>query len=367
MNNVTFKLWRANIKMLFRDKQALFWSLAFPLLFLVIFGLFNFDAPTNFSIAIIDEAQSEQSEQLKFQMLDLEIFTETEIASREEALETLKDGDLDGIITIPASYGQFEGVEGAAPEPSVFSVTLDETNQQSAIIVSVLNQFLNELNLQIASAPRLFTIETEGVQGQEVKYLDFLMPGVLGMAIMFSAIIGIAVGITRYRERKILKRLMATPVKVQSFLMAEVGSYLFLSFMQIALILGVGRIFFGIQVYGSYFYLILVTLVGTIVFLNIGFFIAGMSKTVNTAEAMSNAFTTPMMFLSGVFFSPDMLPGWMERIVDFLPLTSLLKVLRGISINGSPLTDFPYQFALLGGWIVVSFVLAWKTFRMDRA
>ncbi len=372
MNSPTFKLWLANIKMMLRDRQALFWSLAFPLLFLIIFGIFNFDAPSNFNIVIIDQANNESSLELKSQILDLDIFQETPVADQTEAIELLKDGELDGIITIPESYqltafqpaAETDVTAAANPEMIVFSVMLDESNQQSPVIASVLNQFLNELNLKVTQSPRLFQVETETVTGQDIKYLDFIMPGVLGMAIMFSSIIGIAVGITRYRERKILKRFMATPIKMQNFLIAEIGSYLFLALMQITLILGVGRIFFHIQVYGSYLSLVMVTLIGTIVFLNIGFFVAGLAKTVNTAEAMSNAITTPMMFLSGVFFSPDMLPGWVEKIVDFLPLTSLLKILRGISINAASLGDFPYQFSILGGWIIVSFILAWKTFRV---
>ncbi len=373
MNSPTYKLWIANIKMTLRDRQALFWSLVFPLLFLIIFGLFNFDTPTNFNVAIIDNSNTEASAQLKSQILDMEIFEETKVSSKEKAIDLIREGELDGMITIPESYGLlFAQASGrpadtaAEPEPITFSVMLDESNQQSPVIVSVLNQFLNELNLQINQTPRLFAVETETVTGQDIKYLDFIMPGVLGMSIMFSSIIGIAVGITRYRERKILKRFMATPIKISSFLISEVGSHLFLALIQIGLILGVGRVFFGIQVYGSYLNMVLITLLGTIIFLNIGFFVAGIARTVNTAEAMANAITTPMMFLSGVFFSPDMLPTMVEKIVDFLPLTSLLKILRGISINAAPLSDFPYQFAILGGWIVVSFILAWKTFKVER-
>ncbi|MBU0707477.1 ABC transporter permease, partial [Patescibacteria group bacterium] len=105
MNNSTYKLFIADLKMMFRNRQALFWSLAFPLLFLVIFGLFNFDAPGSFSIAIVDESQTETSDQLKTQILELELFKEKVVASKDEAIDLMKDGDLDGIITIPESYG----------------------------------------------------------------------------------------------------------------------------------------------------------------------------------------------------------------------------------------------------------------------
>lgn len=362
MNSPTLKLLIANIKMTFRDKQSLFWSLLFPLLFLVIFGLFRFDSPQKFNVQFFDESKTDASHQLIDQLMSLNVFYQKTFETLDEAKKQLKDNELEGIIIIPKEYGTSDPKE--QKEPMKFTVILDGSNQQAQLIPTVLNQFLNDFSLQLTGSPKLFLVESEGIQGRDVKYLDFLMPGILGMSIMFSSIIGIAVGITRYRERKILKRLMATPIKIRSYLISEIGNYLFLALVQIILILGVGRLLFHINVYGNYLWLVLTTLIGTIIFLNIGFFVAGQAKTVNTAEAMANAFTTPMMFLSGVFFSPDMLPKVVGKIVDFLPLTSLLKILRGISIDGRTPMDYPYALALLGGWIVVSFLLAWKGFRV---
>ncbi|MDD5342091.1 MAG: ABC transporter permease [Patescibacteria group bacterium] len=350
--------------MTFRDKQSLFWSLLFPLLFLLIFGLFRFDSPQKYNVQFLDESKTPVSQQLIDNLMSLNVFFQKDFGTLDAAREQLKKGELAGIIIIPSQFGTINPKEQKEPVP--FNVIIDGSNQQAQIIGTILNQFLNDYTLQTTGTPKLFTVATEGVQGHNVKYLDFIMPGILGMAIMFSSIIGIAVGITRYRERKILKRLMATPIKIRSYLISEVGNYLFLALMQITLIIGVGRFLFHVQVYGSYLWLVLITLAGTIIFLNIGFFVAGQAKTVNTAEAMSNAFTTPMMFLSGVFFSPDMLPKLVGKIVDYLPLTSLLKILRGISIDGRAPTEYPLALAILGGWIIVSFILAWKSFRLDR-
>ncbi|MFA5106963.1 MAG: ABC transporter permease [Patescibacteria group bacterium] len=362
MNNPTWRLFVANIKMTFRDRQSLFWSLLFPLLFLIIFGLFRFDTPQKFNVQFIDEARNDTSRQLIDQLMGLNVFYQKDFGTIDAAREQMKKSELAGIIIIPKEFGTVNPKDQKEPIP--FNVIIDGSNQQSQIIVTVVNQFLNDYTLQSTGTPKLFLVRSEGVQGHNIKYLDFIMPGILGMAIMFSSIIGIAVGITRYRERKILKRLVATPINIRSYLISEIGNYLFLAMIQIALIIGVGRFVFHVQVYGSYVWLALTTLVGTIVFLNIGFFVAGQAKTVNTAEAMANAITTPMMFLSGVFFSPDMLPKAVGKIVDFLPLTSLLKILRGISIDGRTPFDYPTALAILGGWIVASFILAWKGFRI---
>lgn len=363
MNNPTLSLLIANVKMTFRDKQALFWSLVFPLLFLIIFGLFRFDAPQKFNVQYFDESKTAASRQLIEQLMSLNVFSEKTLDTLDEAKKQMKENELEGIIIIPKEYGTIDPKDQI--EPLKFQVIIDGSNQQAQIIPTVLNQFLNDYSLRLTGGAKLFLVESSGIEGRDVKYLDFIMPGILGMAIMFSSIIGIAVGITRYRERKILKRLMATPINIRSYLISEIGNYLLLALIQITLIIGVARFVFHVNVYGSYLWLVLTTLVGTIIFLNIGFFVAGQAKTVNTAEAMANAITTPMMFLSGVFFSPDMLPGAVAKIVDFLPLTSLLKILRGISIDGSTPMDYPYALAILGGWIVASFVLAWKGFRLN--
>ena len=180
---------------------------------------------------------------------------------------------------------------------------------------------------------------------------------------MTSAVIGISTGISRYREQKLLKRLAATPIKVRNFLMAEVLSYLVVNVIQISLIIALARIAFHVQVYGNYFLIYAISIFGSIIFLNLGFAVAGYSKNTKTAEALSQVVTMPMMFFSGVFFSTEALPKIIGTVVEYLPLTPMIEALRSISNNGEGITAIWTQPIYMAGWIILSFLIAWKLFK----
>ena len=363
-----FKLFFANLKMTFRDKQAIFWSLLFPVMFIIIFGLFNFESIGDSKYIVIDRAMTELSEQF------VEGFSEIEFLKREEfsgtvdeARELLKQGDIDMVLVIPENFSMpVPSADFNQPQavPEQIQVHYDEGNlMTNQVALGVVDRFINQMNLQVNQAEELFSYTTESVQSKDIKYIDIIMPGILGMAIMTSAVIGISAGITRYREQKLLKRLSATPLKVRNFLIAEVLSYLALAIIQISLIVLVARLAFDVQVYGNYFLLYGICILGSIIFLNIGFAVAGYAKNVKTADALSQVITMPMMFFSGVFFPIETLPGVVAKVVTFLPLTPMIEALRDVSINAQGIDAIWTQLAWMGGWIIISFILAWKTFR----
>ncbi len=371
-----FKLLIANIKMTFRDKQAIFWSLLFPLMFIIIFGLFDFERMGDTKYILFDNAESELSQHLQEGFDELEFLQKQDTPeSLDRAKEILTDGDVEIIIVVPENFDMviapdnpksFEESD-AIPQKQTISpieVYYDESNiTTNHLALSVVDKFIDMMNMEAANAPTLFSYTTKNIQSKNIKYIDIIMPGILGMSIMMSAVIGISTGISRYKEQKLLKRLSATPLKVRDFLMAEVTSYLFINIIQITLIILLARIAFDVHVYGNYFYIYLICIFGSIIFLNIGFALAGYSKNTKTAEALSQVITMPMMFFSGVFFSTDALPSFVGKIVDYLPLTPMIDALREISINGGTLRDVWIEISFMGGWIILSFLIAWKLFK----
>lgn len=367
------KLFIANLKMTFRDKQAIFWTLVFPVMFIVIFGLFNFDNIGSSKIVLIDRAKTVESQQFKDGLSKVQFLKINEdIKSEEEARQQLKDGKIDFVLIVPeefkapaAAEGQ-QMIKGAPPEiPKVpIKIYFDQGNATvNQLVMGVLQQFISHLNLQFQGAQDLFTLEEEGIQAKSVKYLDILMPGILAMAVMSSAIIGLSSEISKYREQKLLKRLYATPLKIRNFLAAEVLSYLVVAVIQVTLIILVAQLIFKVQVFGSYLLIYLLCIFGSLVFLNIGFAIGGYAKSVNTAGALSQIIFMPMMFFSGVFFSTEALPKVVAKIVQFLPLTPLIEALRAVSINEAGLVDIATKLLFLAGWFIISFLLAWKLFK----
>ncbi|MBU2236027.1 ABC transporter permease [Patescibacteria group bacterium] len=375
-----FKLIWANIKMTFRDKQAVFWSLAFPLMFIIIFGLFDFTKMGNANYVVFDKAESELSQQFQKGLEEIEFLKKQDPPENlDTARQQLQDGDIDIIIVVPEDFENtlpsidhdmieqmvLEGNEQPeVPALSPIEVFYDESNTTvNQVALGVVDKFIDQMNMGITNTPVVFSYTAESVQSKDVKYIDIIMPGILAMAIMMSAVIGISTGISQYRERKLLKRLSATPLKVRNFLMAEVVSYLFLNLIQISLIILVAQLAFGVNIYGSIFLIYVVCIIGSLIFLNLGFAVAGYAKNTKTAESLSQIVTMPMMFFSGVFFPPEALPAVIGSIVKFLPLTPMIEALRAVSVNGEVLQDIWTQLAFMGGWIVLSFLIAWKAFK----
>ncbi len=258
MTDMLISLVLVNLKMIYRDKQAGFWAIAFPLIFLLIFGLFNFD-------------------------------------------------DL---------------------EP-------------------------------------LFRTQSLGSQEHPVGYFDFLMPGIIGMGVMTFSIIGMGTTIAQYRQQRILLRIQATPLKVRTFFIGQVLAWLILSLVQTAIIMTAGTIIFRAVIYGNYIWVIPLVVLANLTFLNLGFIVGSLSKSVQAASGLGNLLTMPMMFFSGVFFPTDNLPSIMAYAVKYLPLAPLLETLRGVLLTAQPLSDFPAEIMLLGVWVVVTGVIAVKTFKFE--
>lgn len=361
------KLFIASLKILFRDRLTLFWGLAFPVMFVVIFGLFSFGGGAGTTrLAILDQAKTNASKQLIEAMRQIKFFKVNEtIANEAEAKKTLQDGKLEAVIIIPESFGALSS-NGAPPDTIEFTVYYDKANLiEYELVRSALNQFVDELNLMLMGVPKLFSLKEESLEARNVSYMDFLLPGLMGMGLMFNGIILVAVDMTRYREQRILKRIRGTPLPPRTFIISQVLAYLVLVFLQASLIILVGTSFFGATIHGNLLNLYVMTLVGTLIFLNLGFIVAGLSRTASGASGLSQVIGMPLMFLSGTFFSTDGLPAVMQSVVQFLPLTPLMKALRAIAINDAPFTSLGPELLYVGVWLIVTFLIALKVFKFQ--
>jgi len=368
------KLFFCDLKTYLRDKQALFWTIFFPVMFVFLFGLFNFEKMGTSHVAVIDEAKSDESSKFIEELKEIEIFKihqdEKDITKAKESLEK---GDLDFILIIPESFKKpkdFLKIE-SFKMPTGFNIPnevyYDETNTQlNPLVFGILDQFVAYSNLKAAGAPQLFFLDKKPVKSRNIKYLDILISGIIAMAIMMSAVTGMSTDIAESREKKVLKRLFVTPLKTSHFLMAKIGGFLTISVIQIAIILLVSIFVFKVNIFGSYFLIFLVTLFGCALFLNIGFIIAGLVKSTRAVEAIAMFITMPMLFLSGTFFPKEVMPRVMASMVDYLPLTPLIDALRKISLEGAGLLDLGREFLFLGTWFFILLIVAIKTFRFKE-
>jgi ABC-2 type transport system permease protein len=350
----------ANIKMTFRARQALFWNLAFPLILMALLGLVL--GNNNFGATISVVGKSPVATQITDRLQAIHgISVKTGTESTERA--ALKTGDRDAVVVVsnaPAVPGR----------PTQVTLYYDQTNlSQSDAVVSLVSQVVQGVNEQIIEGqsrlPAQIVLHQEGIASVSTRYIDFLVPGVLAFSIMTAGIIGIASRMVGYREKLILKRLRATPLRAWEFVLSNVASQLVVVLAQVGVLLLAATLFFGVHIQGSLVTVILLSLLGGLAFLTIGFAVSGFAATEEAASAIGNLVTMPMMFLAGVYFPLSGAPGWLKPIIGVLPLTYLVNGLRDVAEKGISINAIGIDFVALAITAVVGFAVAARTFRWD--
>ena len=386
----------ANLKMMVRNRQTTFWALFFPLVLVVVFGLFDFTATASSNIAVIDSADTPASLLLVESFAELEakglLDRQEQPSSLDEGRRLVADGDLDFLLSIPPDFGtssadievQSSGQEGlpGSSADRVVPVTLllggesEERNQlvigmvrQSAQISSTIQAAgLDEENQRPAATPvgaMAEMVQTERLATQSATYFEMVLLGLVAMGIMTHGTISIAVRISNYRNLSILKRMLVTPLPIWKFFAAEVTAQLLLAVVQAAVILAVGVFLFGAQIDGNVLHMLPAILLGSAVFLNFGFIISAWANTPAAASGMGNVVTLPMMFFAGTFFSTSALPWLLPYAADALPLAPMITAMRDIGLRGATAWEVWPQLAWLAGWVAATAVVAVRVFRFS--
>jgi len=195
------------------------------------------------------------------------------------------------------------------------------------------------------------------------RYIDFLVPGLLGMNLMGSAVWGMAFGIVDARRKKLIKRLMATPMPREYYLLSFALSRLVLLVVEVGAVLGFAVLVFHVPVHGSLIALGLFCVLSSMSFCALGLLIASRVQTIEAASGMTNAVMMPMWICSGVFFSAQRFPNVMQPLIKALPLTAVIDALRANMLQGATMAQLAPQAGVLSAWLVVCFFVALKLFR----
>jgi ABC-2 type transport system permease protein len=346
-----------------RDRTALFFGFLFPLLFMALFGVLNFGGSVRVSLAVVDEAKNEQSASFIASLKAIQTF-EVTISEREAALADLTANDRDLVLVIPSDFR----IAPAAPGASVPTLTLYENSAEpeaAAIGRAILSSVVNQLSFAVTQTAPVVTVKREEITGRNLKYVDFLTPGILGMTIMQLGISGVAFSFVAERQRGVIRRIMATPIPRRNYMAAHVLQRLILAVVQVLILLAVAVFAFKVTVVGGLGSLLLVAVLGAVVFLCLGFAVTGLLATENHDAVVTQVDTMPQLFLSGVLFSRDAVPAFLKPVADWLPLTFLNDALRDIATTGATLADVSGQIVGLVVWAVVSFFAAYRLFRLD--
>ena len=357
--NPTWSLTVSALKMWFRDRQAIFWSLFLPLMLMVIFGILNFGAFGSVDLGIVDEAGNDLSRQFVAELDAIETFDITEGATWPEERQALEESDRDLVLLIRPDFG-------ATADPSTVEVLYnEERTRESQVAQVIIRQILDEMTFTETGTPRRFTMDSQAVTTRNLRYVDFLMPGIVAMAIMQMGLFSVAFAFVQLKSRGILRRLMATPVHPVSFLFSQVFTRLTVSILQTLVLIGTALILFDVKIAGNLAAILLLALMGGAVFVSMGFAISGWAKTEEVAAPLANVIALPMMFLSGVFFPRDAMPEAIQRVTQFLPLTYLADALRNIAIDGEVLWSQWENLIGLAVWLAISFLVAVRLFKWE--
>jgi ABC-2 type transport system permease protein len=358
-----FALTMANIRSFVRDRAALFWTLAFPLIFVVLFGLIFSGPSVSVKLAFVDLDNTPASQQLHdaFAAVKGVILT---TADHDTALETMKTGKVSGVVEVPAGYGAALAAasSGAAPAaPASVTVYTDPSQSTtSAIVQQVVNAVLGEVNL--GGRPPTVVAAVTTVETQDLNGISYLVPSILGMAIMQLGVFA-AIPLVADREKNILKRLSATPLHRWQLVGSNVIMRLLIAIAQTIIIIGVGTYFFGLQTTGNLALVAVFVLLGAVAFISLGYVIASFAPSEDAANGMTSIVQFPLMFLSGTFFVIDQMAPPLQTVARFMPLTYLSDALRQIMVNGAAFSPLWVCFVVLAGWTVACFGISARFFR----
>ena len=346
----------ARIREFVREPEALFWVFAFPLLLAVALGLaFRDKAPDRIPIGIVVGPGAERAAAV----LARSPYLHARLMAPRAAREALRTGKISLLLEPAAGGGAPAPASAPAGQPSPWIFRFDQTRPDSRIARLEAEDALQ----RAAGRTDVVAVRTELVTEQGSRYIDFLIPGLLGMNLMGTGIWSLAFGITTARQKQLLKRLVATPMRRSHYLLAQVLGRLVFLVPELIVLVGVGWWAFGVAVRGSLWLLLLTSLLGAMTFCGLGLLVSSRVRTIEGASGLANLIMLPMWLLSGVFFSSDRFPDRVQPFIRALPLTALNDSLRGVITEGQTLAAVGTKLAILAAWCAVSFLVALRIFR----
>ncbi len=351
--------------MFVRNKQSLFFALFMPTVIMTIFGFIGFDRIPKVPVGIVVSNPTPATQQFIDQLSQISAFTVTR-GSEADQRTALQKGDRSVVLLVPDALLPDPQAKTPPQKQTITALTNVSQPQQVQTTLSILTQILDKTTLSIARAPELFDLKTEQVNSRDVKYIDFLLPGIVAMAVMQMSIFSVAFVFADYKEKGVLKRLIATPMRPYQFVTANVVTRLLMALAQAAILIAIGVLGFHSHVLGSYWLVLLLAMLGGVMFLGLGFVISGIAKTVESVPALANLIAFPMLFLSGVFFPVDAMPAWLGHVVQYLPLTYFANAMREVMANGSGFSVIAKDVYWMIGWAVALIILANFTFGFEE-
>lgn len=353
----------ASLKMYFRNKTALFFSLFFPIVFITVFGLIFKNNGSTFKIDATNQSGTQLASQFEQQLKKVPAFKIKDV-SQSQAADDLNKGNVDLTVLVPADFGQV--TKGRTDPSKIIAHYNAERPGNGQAAAQIVQELTGGFNQAITHTPTVVSVEATGVKTKNLTYIDFLLPGMIGLSIMQIGIFSVAFAFVSYKTTGMLRRLQATPTRPGYFLTAQGITRLIMAVLQTALLATIGIALFSFHLapenYLSFFVL---AILGSAVFQAFGFAIAGWAKNEDQAQPVAQLIQFPMMFLSGTFFPRDGFPPVLNFITGFLPLTYLADALRHVANDNASLWAVRGDLLGLIVWGLIAGAIAVKVFSWE--
>jgi ABC-2 type transport system permease protein len=339
----------ANLKMTVRNRAALFWNLAFPAIFILVFGAIFGNGFESEAIEVGVSGAPGPVHDAFVQTLETNDGFVVHTGDYDEEYAALEDGDRSVVVNFPADGGaiSFDYTVQGGPTGEIARVATR----------SVLNDVLG--------ASTGATITEQEVTSSSVSYIDWFIPGILAMSLMNTGVIGIATAFVSFRERGIFRRIKVTPFPIWKFLLARIVSGVLASLITSGILVGVGALVWGVRPHGNPLVIVIALTMGSLTFVAIGYAVAAIARTTETAASYANLVTFPMMFLSGVFFPVTDMPEWLKPLVTIMPLRYAVDALRAPMLDGEGFGAIGLDLGILATIFAAAMLFSSRFFKWD--
>jgi ABC-2 type transport system permease protein len=332
-----YQLTMVRFRLFLREPEAIFWIFVFPILLAVGLGIAFRNRPADVFQVGATTAQLTQA-------LTADKGLKAATMNEAEGTRALATGTILLLVT---------------NTPDGVSYKYDETNPDARTARMVADRAIQTA----AGRHEAVHVENQLVHETGARYIDFVVPGLLGMNLMGSAIWGMGFSIVESRQKKLLKRLVASPMPRWQYLASYLLSRLSMLVIEVLGFLGFARLVFGVPFRGSIWQLGLLCVLTSLAFSALGLLVASRAKTMEAASGLMNLVMLPMWILSGVFFSATRFPAVIQPVVRALPLTAAIEALRGNMLQGTNLGQQTVQIGILLAWLIVAFAVSLRIFR----
>lgn len=317
-----------------RSKSTVFWTVAFPVLLILLFGaIFSGGGTGKYDVVVQDLSDSVASHIYIDALNQTGSLNIIHVSASENIDTYIKDNSPYAVLIIPANFAQAFAPNASANTTSLLLRT-DPTTSSSAVVIGIVSGVSSQFNLYLAGGSNIITTSFGDITNENFTFIDFFLPGVIALTCMTTTIFWMVSVMTRYRTNGIFKKLTTTPITRYEWLTSQILWQLFVVFLSVTVI-----VTFGIFIFGAHLTLtwiaILTIILTSALFSSMGMIIARFIREEEAASAAANAITFPMMFLSGIFFPLSQMPTWLQAIAAVLPLTYAGNALRDTMVYGN--------------------------------